>query len=538
VSPATTPLPATTGRTRPDLDVGTVIVGAGFSGLAMAVGLRRSGQDDFVVLEQADDLGGVWRDNVYPGAACDVPSYLYSLSTDQRKDWTRPCSPQPEIHAYLRDVAAHHRLHERVRTGVRVTDAAWDEKRLAWTVVLADGGSLTCQALVLGCGQLSKPAFPAIEGRERFAGPTFHSGAWDPEVPLQGRRVAVIGTGASAAQFVPPVAEAAGHLDVYQRTANWVLPRRNRPYAGWARRLIERVPGLQGLRRMGMWTFMETGIAGQTRVPPVRLALRAWSTWHMRRQVRDPALRAKLLPDYPIGCKRVLFSSSFLPALVRDDVDVVVDPIARITERGVVVREPDGTERERPADVLVYGTGFRAHDFVAPIDVHGVGGRTLAAAWTGGAEAHLGVTVAGFPNLFLLYGPNTNLGFGSIVVMIEAQARYVLDALRVLRRTGAAALELRPEVQVTSTAAVQERLRASVWASCRSWYRQGEDGRIVNNWPGQMIEYQRSTAAVDLGEYRLRGRLADVVGPGPGRVPSTDDPAQGAAALRRGAGVA
>jgi cation diffusion facilitator CzcD-associated flavoprotein CzcO len=525
-------LPPTTGRTRPDLDVGTVVVGAGFSGLAMAVGLRQSGQDDFVVLEQADDVGGVWRDNVYPGAACDVPSYLYSLSTDQRKDWTRPCSPQPEIHAYLRDVAAHHRLHERVRTGVTVAAATWDGERAAWTVELAGGGRLTCAALVLGCGQLSKPAFPAIAGRERFAGPSFHSGEWDHDVALEGRRVAVIGTGASAAQFVPPVAEAAARLDVYQRTANWVLPRRNRPYRGWTRHLIERVPGLQGLRRLGMWAFMESGIAGQTRAPAVRLGLRAWSTWHMRRQVRDPAMRATLLPDYPIGCKRVLFSSSFLPALVRDDVDVVTDPIVRITETGVVVREPDGTERERPADVLVYGTGFRAHDFVAPIVVRGVGGRALSSAWSAGAEAHLGITVAGFPNLFLLYGPNTNLGFGSIVVMIEAQAGYVLDALRVLRSSGAAALELRPEVQRTSAAAVQERLRASVWASCRSWYRQGEDGRIVNNWPGQMVEYQRRTRAVDLDEYRLVGRLAEVVGtaaPTPAGVAAAPTPAAGAA---------
>lgn len=505
-------LPPTSGRTRPDLDVGTIIVGAGYSGLAMAVGLRQAGQDDFVILEQEGDVGGVWRDNTYPGAACDVPSYLYSLSTDQRKDWSRPCSPQPEIHAYLRDVARHHRLSERVRTGITVERASWDEDALAWSVQLRGGEALTCAALVLACGQLSAPAFPSIEGQDTFAGQSFHSARWDHSVPLQGRRVAVVGTGASAAQFVPPVAEAADHLDVYQRTANWILPRRNRPYAGWARRAIERVPGLQALRRLGMWTFMETGIAGQTRMPVIRLGLRAWSTWHMRRQVQDPALRAKLFPDYPIGCKRVLFSSAFLPALTRPDVDVVTESIARITPTGVVVREPDGTERERPADVLIYGTGFRTHDFVAPMEVAGTGGRTLAEAWAGGAEAHLGITVSGFPNLFLLYGPNTNLGFGSIIVMIEAQVRYVLSALRALRSTGTAALELRPEVQRVSTERVQERLRESVWSSCRSWYRQGPDGRIVNNWPGQMTEYQRDTRQIDLGEYRALGRLADVVG--------------------------
>jgi cation diffusion facilitator CzcD-associated flavoprotein CzcO len=506
-------LPRTSGRTRPDVDVGTVIVGGGYSGIAMAVGLRQAGDDDWVLLEQAAELGGVWRDNVYPGAPCDVPSYLYSLSTDQRKDWTRPCSPQEEIRLYLHGVARHHRLAERVRCGVTVDSAAWDDERARWTVALDGGGTLTCAVLTVACGQLSKPAYPAIPGRETFAGDSFHSARWDHDVPLEGRRVAVVGTGASAAQFVPPVAEQAGHLDVYQRTANWMLPRRNRPYAPWARRAIERVPGLQALRRGFMWSFMESGILGQTRVPAIRLGLRAWSTWHMRNQVKDPAKRRKLLPDYPIGCKRVLFSSAFLPALVRDDVEVVTDPIVRVTPTGIVAREPDGTETERPVDVLIWGTGFKTHEFVAPMEITAEASsrppRRLADAWSDGAAAHLGITVSGFPNLFLLYGPNTNLGFGSIVVMIEAQVGYVLDALRTLRTTGAAALALRPEVERASTTAVQERLQASVWASCDSWYRQGADGRIVNNWPGQMTEYRRETKHVNRTEYELIGRSAD-----------------------------
>lgn len=506
-------LPHTTGRARADVDVGTVIVGGGYSGIAMAVGLRQAGQDDWLLLEQADDLGGVWRDNVYPGSACDVPSYLYSLSTDQRKDWDRPCPRQPDIQDYLHDVARHHRLRERVRTGVTVTGASWDGTTARWTVETEAAGTLTCAALVMGCGQLSKPAYPAIPGREEFEGDTFHSARWDHDVPLAGRRVAVVGTGASAAQFVPPVAEQAGHLDVYQRTANWMLPRRNRPYAPWARRMIERVPGLQAVRRLGMWAFMESGIAAQTRIPPLRVGLRLWSTWHMRNQVRDPALRAKLIPDYPIGCKRVLFSSAFLPALVRPDVEVVDDPIVRVTPTGVVARTGDGTETERPVDVLIWGTDFKAQEFVWPIEVSATdasgGTSRLADAWAEGAEAHLGITVAGFPNLFLLYGPNTNLGFGSIVVMIEAQVGYVLDALRKLRTTGAAALALRDDVHRASADGVQRRLRSSVWANCESWYRRGDDGRIVNNWPGQMMEYRRDTRELDLAEYRLVER-ADV----------------------------
>lgn len=489
------------------MHVQVAIVGAGFGGLAAAIALRKAGVDDLVILERADDLGGVWRENTYPGAACDIPSCLYSFSYDQRRSWSRPCSTQDEILDYLHTTADRHGLRAKVRTGTEVTTATFDPAAARWTLETSAGEPVTAQAIVLACGQLTRPLFPAVDGRASFAGPSFHSAEWDHAVELRGKRIAVVGTGASAIQFVPEIAKVAARVDVYQRTAPWILPRRNKPYAPWARRAIERVPGLQHARRLGILAFAESGIAGQTRVPLIRRAIGAWATWHMKNQVKDPALRAKVWPDYPIGCKRVLFSSHYLPALTRPNVDLVTDRIARISPGGVVTE--DGTERE--VDVVIYGTGFRAHDFVAPMRVLGRDGRELSDAWRDGARAHLGITVGGFPNLFLMYGPNTNLGFGSIIVMLEAQARYVASAIRTLRSTGpAAALDVRPEVEERTTTRVQERLRDTVWTDCQSWYREGADGRIVNNWPGQMAEYVRATREIDLTEYDLAREPAGV----------------------------
>jgi cation diffusion facilitator CzcD-associated flavoprotein CzcO len=473
------------------------IVGAGFSGIAMAIALRREGIEDFTLFERAEDLGGVWHHNTYPGAACDVPSYLYSYSYEQRRDWSQPCSPQAEILDYLHETARKHSLLDRVRTGAEVERADFDEATARWTLRTKAGESYEADALVLACGQLSRPRWPAIPGMDDFAGHSFHSAEWDHGYDLAGKRVAVIGTGASAVQFVPPVAERAAHVDVYQRSAPWMLPRDNSPYPSAFRRLVERVPWLQAVRRYGMWAFMETFVFGITRLRPLAWLFRTWSTLFMRSQLKDPEVRRMAWPDYPFGCKRILFSSDYLPALQRPDVELVTESIERLTPAGVVTA--DG--RERPADCVVYGTGFRSGDFVMPMEVSGAGGRTLEEAWAGGAEAHLGISVAGFPNMFVLYGPNTNLGVGSIIVMIEAQVGYAIDAIRRSRRAGAA-LDVRPEVQAGSAARVQERLRDSVWAGCRNWYRDEGTGRVVNNWPGLMVEYVRATRALRPEEFR------------------------------------
>ena len=472
------------------------IVGAGFSGIAMAIALKREGIHDFTVFERADDLGGVWHHNTYPGAACDVPSYLYSFSYAQRRDWSRPCSPQEEILEYLHDTVARHGVDSHIRTGIEMASASFDAGDARWKLETTDGQAFEADALVLACGQLSRPRWPDVEGIEDFGGHSFHSAEWDHDYDMAGKRVAVVGTGASAVQFVPPVAEEAAHLDVYQRTAPYMLPRRNPTYPGWFRRIVRHVPGVQAFRRHGTLLYMEGMILGLTAIPPLRWLMSGFSQAFMRRQLPDPQLRSKVWPDYPFGCKRILFSSYYLPALAREDVEVVTDSVERVTETGIVA---GGVERE--VDCIVWGTGFKANDFVVPMQVHGSDGRDLQDTWSEGAEAHLGIAVAGFPGMYVLYGPNTNLGVGSIIEMVEAQVGYVVDSLRAAGRAGAA-WDVRPEVMRWSSAAVQQRLQDSIWTACDSWYRQNSEGRVVNNWPGFMTEYRRATRSFDAGEYR------------------------------------
>lgn len=477
------------------LDV--AIIGAGFSGIGMGIQLKQAGIP-FTIFDRADEIGGVWHYNTYPGAACDIPSALYSFSFEQRRSWTHPCSSHGDIKAYLGECVDSYGLRSHLRLSTEIADASWDEERARWTLRTVDGEAIEAAAVVFGCGQLSRPSWPSIPGRERFQGDSFHSAEWDHDVDLRGKRVAVIGAGASAIQFVPAIAPEVGRLDLYQRTASYLLPRRNNAYADWARTAIERVPPLQWVRRQTLYHFAEMTTVGLTTVPALGKPLGWWSNGFRRLRVRDPELRAKLTPDYPIGCKRILFSSKYYPALQRENVDVIVDDIAEITERGV--RTADGRERE--VDVLIYGTGFKTQDFVAPVTVSGTAGADLQQAWVRGAEAHHGMAVSGFPNMFVLYGPNTNLSVGSIIVMIEAQVGYVRQALEHLRRTGAAAVDVRPEIQAASNAAIQRDFEGSVWTNCSSWYQNAE-GRVVSNWPHRMKLYEQAVERFDPSEYRV-----------------------------------
>jgi cation diffusion facilitator CzcD-associated flavoprotein CzcO len=480
-----------------------LIVGAGFGGIAAAIELRRHGFDSVTVLEAAPELGGTWFYNHYPGAACDVPSHLYSFSYAQRGDWSRLCSPQEEILGYLRHVARDHGVDRLVQTSRRVTECTFDEASALWHVKTESGESYEAEALVLATGQLNQPAIPALPGQAQFAGHSFHSARWDHQYSLRGKRVAVIGTGASAVQFVPEIAPEVAELTVYQRTGNWMLPRENRRYRPRLRWLFAHLPGLQWLRRRWVFYYGES-LTLMIRHPRTL----GWighlrSALFMRRQLPDPGLRAKVWPGYTFGCKRVLFSSHYLPTLARPNVELVTDRIAALTATGI--RTADG--RERPTDCIVWSTGFRPADFMAPMRVAGVGGHTLADVWQGGAHAHLGLTVPGFPSLFVMYGPNTNTSGGSIIFYLELQSAYIRQALDHLRGGGFASLDVRPEVEAASDRETQARFTGTAWTECDSWYRD-EHGRIVANWPGYMREYLERTETFDPGEYVFsrRGR--------------------------------
>ncbi|HEX4483709.1 MAG TPA: NAD(P)/FAD-dependent oxidoreductase [Solirubrobacteraceae bacterium] len=481
-------------RSRRPLSV--VIVGAGFGGIAAAIELRRHGIEDFTILDRAPELGGTWFYNSYPGAACDVPSHLYSFSFAQRRDWTRLCSPQSEIHDYVRAVAREHELERQIELGKAVTSCAWDEHDARWHVETDDGSSYEADALVLATGQLHQPARPTIAGAETFGGHSFHSAQWDHDYELAGKRVAVIGTGASAVQFVPDVAERAQQLTVFQRTGNWFLPRRNRSYPRAVRIAIERVPGLQAFRRRFMFQYCELITLAIRHPRTVGRIAAARSAAFMRSQLKDPQLRRKAMPDYTFGCKRVLFSSAYLPALERENVELVADAIERIEPRGIVTA--DGTLHE--LDCIVWGTGFKTTEFMFPMRVTGAHAIELRDAWRDGARAHLGMTVPSFPNMFLMYGPNTNTSGGSIIVYLEAQAAYIRQALQQLRARGGGAVEVRTEIEQASDRALQARFAGTAWTGCDSWYRD-EDGRIVANWPGYMREYVEQTRAFEPREY-------------------------------------
>lgn len=478
--------------------VSVVIVGAGFGGIAAAIELRRHGFRDITILEAAPRLGGTWLHNDYPGAACDVPSHLYSFSFAQRRDWSRLCSGQGEILDYLEGVARDHGVDGLVVGDTQVTACVWDDECAQWSVATQQGRSYTAEAVVIATGQLHQPAHPSIPGIETFAGPSFHSARWDHDVALAGRRVAVIGTGASAVQFVPEVAEQAARLTVFQRTGNWFLPRKNHPYPRAIRTLIERVPGVQALCRRFVFQYCEALTLAIRHPATFGRLLKLLSIAFMRRQLRDSELRRKVWPDYTFGCKRILFSSAFLPALQRPDVELVTEAISAVRADGVVAA--DGTLHE--ADVLIYGTGFRTNDFMFPMEVTGREGRSLRDDWAAGAHAHLGMTVPGYPSMFILYGPNTNTSGGSIIAYLEAQVAYLRQALALVRHSGSRGIEVRPEVEAASHRKTQERFRGTAWMRCDSWYRD-EAGRMVANWPGYMREYLQATRELNPSEYVL-----------------------------------
>lgn len=479
-----------------------VIIGAGFGGVGMAIRLMQAGIDSFVILEKGEDVGGCWRENTYPGAACDVPSNLYSFSFEPNPNWTRRFAPQAEIFAYLRHCARKYNVYPKVRFGCEVEQARYDDASQRWSVTTRDGEHYDSRLVIAATGQLNRPAMPQLGGEERFTGSRFHSARWDHDVDLRGKRVGVIGTGASAIQFVPAIMDQVASLTLFQRSAAYVLPKPDRAYTPLEQKLFDKLPATQKFSRGAIYSFYETRVFGFSGFDKAMAIYRLRAQQHMRRAVKDATKRAQLTPDYPIGCKRILLSNDYFEALAQDKASIVTDRIQGFTEKGLATA--DG--REHAFDVIIYGTGFQATDFLAPMRITGRDGVDLNQAWRDGAEAYYGMTVHGFPNLFMLYGPNTNLGHNSIVYMLESQFNHIMSCLDSMEQTGAGAIEVRETVQASFNAALQEQIRATVWdQGCTSWYK-NESGKNTNNWPGFTFRYRQAIRTVKADDYEFSSR--------------------------------
>ncbi|MEO3976181.1 NAD(P)/FAD-dependent oxidoreductase [Streptomyces sp. CAU 1734] len=489
--------------------VRVAVIGSGFGGIGAAVRLRREGITDFVVLERADSVGGTWRDNSYPGCACDVPSHLYSFSFAPNPDWPRTFSGQEHIRAYLERVTDVFGLRPHLRLGHEVLLMTWDSGELRWTVETSRG-TFTADVVVSAAGPLSDPRIPEIPGLDGFPGKVFHSARWDHGCDLRGKRVAMVGTGASAVQIVPAIQPDARRLTLFQRTPPWVMPRMDREITGAERWLHRRLPFTGSVRRGVLWGIRELQVSAFTKQPARLGPVQALALANLNRSIADPALRAKLTPSYRIGCKRILLSSEYYPAVARPNVDVVASGLAEV--RGSTLIAADGTEAE--ADVIVFGTGFRVTDLPIADRVVGADGVTLADAWQDGMRSLRGATAAGFPNWMTIIGPNTGLGNSSMVLMIESQLNYLADYLRQLTILGGrTALVPRPAAVTAWNRLVQERMKRTVWnTGCKSWYLDA-GGRNTTLWPGTTGEFRRHTREVDLAEYEVvRLPVREVVG--------------------------
>jgi cation diffusion facilitator CzcD-associated flavoprotein CzcO len=475
------------------------VVGAGFGGLGMAIRLRQEGIDDFVLVERDGDVGGTWFANSYPGAQCDIPSNLYSFSFAPKHDWDRAYPMRDEILDYLRDCARRFGVLANTRLNCELLGAEWlaDEQR--WELETA-GGRLAARVLVAAPGLLSEPWSPSLRGLDRFEGKAFHTARWDHSESLDGRSVALVGSGATAVQVAPAIQPRVRRLHLFQRTPPWVIPHMDHPVRPRMRELYGRHPALQRLSRAGIYAMRETLVPGLTRDTRLLKAMELNARVHLHRQVRDPELRRRLTPDYEIGCKRIVLSSDWYPTLQAPNVEVVSSGIEEVREHSIVGR--DGVERQ--VDALIFATGFKPAELPIATRVRGREGRSLAETWSGSPEAYLGTTVSGFPNLFLLYGPNLNLSHNSIVYMLESQMNYVADALRTMRDRGVAEVEVRAGAQDAYNAELQERLARTVWntGGCGSWYFD-RNGRNSIQWPGATFEYRRRTRHFDAAAYRM-----------------------------------
>jgi cation diffusion facilitator CzcD-associated flavoprotein CzcO len=474
------------------------VVGGGFAGVGAVVMLARAGYRDVTVFERGERVGGVWHHNTYPGASCDVPSHLYEFSFEPNPRWSRRYAPQAEIQAYVEDVARRHGVLDRIKTNTEVTAARWNDERGKWTLETS-AGTHEADLLVTACGQLSVPSIPRIAGLDDFDGPVFHTAQWRHDVDLTGKRVAVIGTGCSAIQTVPEIQPTVAQLDIYQRSPGWTLPKMDFPYKERTQKLFERYPAIQRADRASVFAFMEFATGALTKRPWLLPLFKAIGQRQINSAIKDPELRRKVTPTDKVGCKRLMLTDEWYPTLTRPNVDLVTDGIAEITQRGV--RTSDGRERE--ADVIVLATGFKTHGFVAPMEIAGLGGRTLEQEWSDVPHAYLGLSVPGFPNMFLLYGPNTNGGATSVIYVIEAAVNHVISALEELEKRDAQRVEVTRAAAEAFDRELREALAQTVWhTGCTNWYVD-ENGNDPNQWPWVFASYRRRTAKLDPGAYTL-----------------------------------
>ncbi|MEK6805484.1 MAG: NAD(P)/FAD-dependent oxidoreductase [Pseudomonadota bacterium] len=478
------------------------IIGSGFGGLGMGYYLKKAGLNDFTIYEKTAGLGGVWRENTYPGAACDVPSHLYSFSFDPHYPWSSAFGPQREILDYQQKVARKHGLLPHIRFNREVTAADFDEARGLWKIRFTDGETVEANVLISSVGQLNRPSFPKIKGLETFKGRAFHSAKWEHDYDFTGKTVASIGTGPSAIQFVPEIAKQVKKLHVFQRSPAWCVHKMDRQYTRLERWLLTHWPWTHTLDRIRIYWYVEM-VASVVQKNSIinwftRGFVRLVHELLLRWNVKDPALRAKLTPDFPIGCKRLLFSNDWFKTLAQPNAELVTDAPVEITADSII--SADGQRRK--VDAIVYGTGFTATQFLAPMEIRGLGGASLRERWKDGAQGYFGVAVAGFPNFFTIYGPNTNLGVGTIIYMLERQQRYIVQCIELLREKGLRYLDVKPDVQREFNDELHQRSQKLVYGGgCNSWYI--TNGRNTNNWVGYMFEYGWRLRRPRLEHYTL-----------------------------------
>ncbi|WP_153141011.1 flavin-containing monooxygenase [Paraburkholderia agricolaris] len=492
------------------IETDIAIIGSGFAGLGMAIRLRQAGMTDFIVAEKAESVGGTWRDNHYPGCACDVQSHVYSFSFAPNPRWTRMFARQPEIRAYLEACTQQFGIQRHLRFGHELASAIYDETRHRWQLTFANGQRWSARVLISGMGGLSRAAIPNIPGIEKFKGKAFHSQHWDHTYPLEGKRVAVIGTGASAIQFVPQIAPRVSHLNLFQRTPPWIMPKADRAVKPFEQWLFRHLPFTQKIMRSALYCMLESRAFGFAIHPSLMKTAQKVAERHLRRQVPDPQLRATLTPNYTMGCKRILISNDYFPALSRQNVSVTTTGIARVEEDAVITT--DGARH--PADCLIFGTGFQVADPFPAGVVRGRGGIDIVDTWRDGAHAYLGTTLPGYPNFFMIVGPNTGLGHNSMVFMIESQVEYVLRALKTMNTERAAAIEVRPHVERAYNEQIQQRLGRAIWSTggCKSWYLDPKTGKNTTLWPGFAYKFRQATRTFSMDDYLAYSPTAQPLG--------------------------